>query len=114
MARLPEPGEAIRALAKMNARVIAATHHVENGSRIEDIGTLELSEDGELVGQAAMTLRAVYGDLYDFGEVLALAASMLREFIADLENGTPADSVASLLLQGVGIGVLIERARWEP
>lgn len=112
MSRLPEKGEATRAVTVMNERILAGTAAAAGDTMI-DVGSLEIGESGLVDGVALEALRRVYGDLFDIEEVLFAASRTLVQFMDDLDAGMPTDTIASLLLQGFGLGVLIERARWQ-
>lgn len=94
MTRLPQRGDVRVAFDMMDARATAAVG--ERKAHIHDAGSMKFDPaSGRFSGDALDAFRLVYGDLFDFEELLVEGgASLLRHAIAT-------------------IGVLMERKRWE-
>lgn len=115
MNRLPERGDVRVAFDLMDERACAAIG--ERKQHIHDAGTMTYNpETARFSGGAIDLFRLVYGDLFDFEELLAEGgASLLRHAVATMrQDGEDEMSVLiSLLTQSVAVGVLMERARAE-
>lgn len=114
MSRHPEPGDAVRAMVKFEARLRVAVDNVGSDGLLEDAGEVTFTAHGP-EGDGAEVFRIVYGDLFDPRELLLGAISMLEGFVNDLGESDREirGTLTSLFMQGVGTGVLMERARWE-
>ena len=114
MSHLPEPGDVKVAVDMMNARSEARGMR---GEKPISAGTVFVDfEAGSVALNQADTLLSVYGDLFDVAELLQEGgAMMVRNYLHDIVTGDhdPLSALSSLLFQGVAIGVLMERARWE-
>lgn len=114
MIPLPEKGEARRASEVMDARMRAISGDDE--SVTFNISSADVSlKTGEMRSTNPQGIGGVYGDLFDVGELVALSASICAAFMVDIatERRDPMSALVSVYLQAAGIGVLIERARWQ-
>jgi hypothetical protein len=109
VSRLPEPGDVRRAQEMLDARV----HAIADGAEHLESGPVSVHE-GHLVG-GADPIFAAYGDLFDPGEVLSeIGFLMVKAAAADVvRTMDPLSALSTLLLQGMALGVLQERLRWE-
>jgi hypothetical protein len=115
VSRLPEKGEAEAAMAAMNERSRIALG-VTSDQPTVILGSLSGSRSSGLSGSALESLRLSYGDLFDIGELLIEGGAGAVEHFGVLVRAGQISleaALASVLLQGVGTGVLMERARWE-
>jgi hypothetical protein len=110
----PEKGEALAAAETLNARMEASVQF-EAGESF-DIGMILVDRrTGETGNNPEFSVHAIYGDLFDVGEMLATSAGVTEMFIADIATGRRdvMSAMLSLYLMAAGHGVLLERARWE-
>lgn len=113
--RHPEKGEVQAAADMMNGRMRAVADDVPENETFDIGGKVYINRlTGEATGMPLGVL-AVYGDLFDVGEMTLSALSVCNLFLADIATGRrdPIEALVSLYLQAAGKGVLIERARWE-
>lgn len=112
MSHLPEPGEAKAAAETFTRRVQAMT----DGGDAMYTGPISVKvQTGEMGGDVD-PLRKAYGDLFDPGEVLAEGGvDLALRTIVDIgvHGHDPIAGMLSAYMQGVALGVLMERARWE-
>ena len=89
----------------------------ERKKHIHDAGRINFDpETQQFSGGGATIYRLVYGDLFDFGELLTEGgASLIKHAIATMAEPDEDDLsvLISLVSQAVAIGVLMERARWQ-
>lgn len=115
MSRLPEPGEAAAAIDALDQRARAVQS--DEDPSVVNLGSLEYHRGtGALRGEAVPSTLAVFGDLFDLGELLTQGgARVIDTSLVDIVSGAndPVSALASLYAQGVATGVLMERARWE-
>lgn len=112
MSRLPEKGDVEAAIRRFDARMNAAS----NDESIYHTGAISARRGGGLDGPGAQAMLRVYGDLFDPGEALTAGGfGLCKAFIQDIAAGgtDPFDAMASLWFQGLALGVLMERERWE-
>jgi len=104
----PEKGDARAACDILIARLSAVTESDD------DIVTAEVNpRSGEIRG-GEDAVRGVYGDLFDIGEMAAVAESPVQKFIEDIAFGVAPDAaLRSMYMLAVAHGVLMERARWQ-
>lgn len=115
MSRLPEPGDVRVAFDRMDAR--AAATLVEQRPHFHHAGNLTLdAETGSFSGDALDAFRCAYGDLFLMDELFAEGGHSLVAHGIGVLMGEDEDLysvLASLMMQSVATGVLMERARWE-
>jgi hypothetical protein len=114
MGRLPEPGDARAAFDLMDERAKATLPDTSN--HMHDAGDLEFDATaGVMSGEAAKKFRLAYGDLFTTEEVLQEGGLSLLGSTAEvwLRENDVLSVLASLMLQSMAIGVLMERHRWE-
>jgi hypothetical protein len=106
--RHPEKGEARAAADKLRDRFHSLTPEGV------DHTTAEVNPStGEWRGDQFAML-AMYGDLFDIGEVAEIAQTPVYKFILDIASGiAPETALRSMYLLAAAHGVLIERGRWE-
>jgi hypothetical protein len=112
--RHPEKGEADAAAKVMDARMRAVAG--EPDTVTFNIAQANISrQTGEVSSTDNMALGAVYGDLVDVGEVVLMCEPVVSAFLVDIATGRrdPVSAMVSLYLQATGVGVLVERARWQ-
>jgi hypothetical protein len=112
VSRLPEKGEAKRAADAMDRR---AELVIGRTNVIEDVGGLEINtRTAEATGDGMDAYRKVFGDLFDLGDTVAVTWDLVAGFIEQLaRTEDPQGVLMSLFLQGVGLGVMMERQRWQ-
>lgn len=112
MSALPEKGEAKAAMRALTTRVDQVSDRDASGQA--EVGRV-LVGDGDMTGDGAPSTRLIYGDLFDIGDMMADGgSSMVLMALQSVARGQqPMSVLASILIQGVGLGVLMERARWE-
>lgn len=78
------------------------------------LGDVTVGED-DIEGEGRPVALLIYGDLFDVGDLLADGGEMIvrNSLKAAMLSGDLLSSLASCLVQGVALGVLMERARWE-
>lgn len=114
--QLPASGDVRRAADAMNKRVEAALN-VPQGTRpgFVDIGLTTVDGTG-IGGVGADAMRRVHGDLVDTGEFIDdVALGWINATLDGVTSGKfdPISALASLSIQSVALGVLMERQRWE-
>lgn len=110
----PEKGEARAAADTMDARMRAVAGEPE--SITFNLASANISRrTGEVDSNNALALGGVYGDLFDVGDVILMSEPIIHAFLLDIasERRDPVSAMASLYLQAAGVGVLMERKRWE-
>lgn len=114
--RLPEPGDVAAAVRIFNARIEAAVGADENSPTVWTGPTLiNLAEDA-MDGEGALSMRMVYGDLFEIPELMREGgASLAHRYVNEMLSGESDlfSSLVTMYLQGCGLGVLMERRRWE-
>lgn len=112
MSYLPEKGEAERACRALDNR---AELVIGRTDRIMGVGDIEINmADGSADGDGMDAYRKVYGDLFDLGETLQATRDLIDGFMLEIaRTGDAYGVITSLFLQGVGLGAMMERQRWE-
>lgn len=114
MSFLPEPGDARAAFDLMDERAHATLP--DTSEHMHDAGDMEFDMGaGVMSGSAAVKFRLAYGDLFKTEEVLKEGGVSLLVATAKvwLKEQDTLSVLASLMLQSMAIGVLMERRRWE-
>jgi hypothetical protein len=115
MSHLPEPGDVRVAFDRMDAR--AAATLVEQRPHFHHAGNLTLdAETGAFSGDAVDAFRRAYGDLFLMDELFVDGGHSLVSHGINVFMGGSEDLysvLASLMMQSMATGVLMERARWE-
>lgn len=112
MSSLPEKGEALRAIVALRDRADASNADRDwKGSA--ELGNI-LVGSGRLSGDKSATLM-VYGDLVDVADLMESGVLIVKSAMLSMVEGKQDlfSGLASMLIQGVATGVLMERARWE-